>query len=393
MASLKKRGKSYQIQYYSGGKQKRKTLGPVPYQIAKDQLRHFDSARLRGIDNPLPTRTPIAQVVNAYVEQIRLTKTPKSAQIDVYYLREMFGPICPALEITSRKVNGSCRKRPPRKGADARLKLQRIDATCFEAITTAQVAEFITSHVRTRSLAPKTANRYREIIVRLFNWAMKQRGVRMPGDRNPAAPVERYKEPAPEIRYLTHEQIDEQLEALADKRQLQTMVATLIYAGLRREELLWLTLDDVDLPYTAPGVIHVRAKSVCDESWQPKTKTNRSIPVSRALRSFLDGYTPKPMYGSLFFPSPECARWDPDNFSTALRTVNARMGLPWTCLHFRHTFGSVLAQNGVSLYKVSQLLGNSPEVCRRHYAALAPESLSDEVEFRTDGNYSRSAMA
>jgi len=27
-------------------------------------------------------------------------------------------------------------------------------------------------------------------------------------------------------------------------------------------------------------------------------------------------------------------------------------------------------------------MGNSPEICRRHYAALIPEQLADTVEFR-----------
>jgi hypothetical protein len=38
---------------------------------------------------------------------------------------------------------------------------------------------------------------------------------------------------------------------------------------------------------------------------------------------------------------------------------------------------------GESLYKISTLMGNSPEVCRRHYAALLPEALADSVEFGT----------
>jgi hypothetical protein len=36
---------------------------------------------------------------------------------------------------------------------------------------------------------------------------------------------------------------------------------------------------------------------------------------------------------------------------------------------------------GESLYKISNLMGNSPEICRRHYAALVPDSLVDSVEF------------
>ena len=39
---------------------------------------------------------------------------------------------------------------------------------------------------------------------------------------------------------------------------------------------------------------------------------------------------------------------------------------------------------GESLYKISVLMGNSPEICRRHYAALLPESLFQSVEFDND---------
>jgi hypothetical protein len=58
-----------------------------------------------------------------------------------------------------------------------------------------------------------------------------------------------------------------------------------------------------------------------------------------------------------------------------------QFGLPWGCLHYRHTFGSQLAMKGESLYKIATLMGNSPEICRRHYAALIPESLVMSVEF------------
>jgi integrase len=81
------------------------------------------------------------------------------------------------------------------------------------------------------------------------------------------------------------------------------------------------------------------------------------------------------------FPSPQGKRWDPDNFSADLRAANEKINLTWGCLDFRHTFGSQLAMKGESLYKISQLMGNSPEICRRHDAALLPESLVDSVEF------------
>ena len=40
---------------------------------------------------------------------------------------------------------------------------------------------------------------------------------------------------------------------------------------------------------------------------------------------------------------------------------------------------------GESLYKISALMGNSPEICRRHYAALIPESMYKSVEFKIPG--------
>ena len=52
-----------------------------------------------------------------------------------------------------------------------------------------------------------------------------------------------------------------------------------------------------------------------------------------------------------------------------------------SCLDYRHTFGSQLAMKGESLYKISKLMGNAPETCRRHYAALVPESLGDSMEY------------
>ena len=381
MASLVKRSETYYLQWYVGRKLRRRSLRTDVLQIAKEKLRQFESAQHRGIDDSLPTRTPIADVVNAYVEHVRGVKTPKSAQTDVYYLREAFGAACPALEITSRRVTEASRKRPRKPGQDRRCNPVTLEAACFEAITTADVATFIGAHTRSRGLAPKTGNRYREIIVRLFNWAMEQRGIRMPGGRNPAASVERYKERAPEIRYLTLPQIDEQLDALKFKPQLQAMVAMYIYAGLRREEALWLTVEDLNLRAGRCGLIHVRAKTVNGEAWQPKTKRNRVVPVSTDLRGYLDKYAPRPSLGGWHFPSPRGHRWDSDGFSTDLRTANSAAGLPWGCLDYRHTFGSHLAQAGVSLYKISQLMGNSPEICQRHYAALSPLSMATDVEF------------
>jgi hypothetical protein len=311
MACLKQRSGIYLIQYYIGGKQRRVSLSTDSLQIAKEKLRQFESAQAAGDNNPLPTRTPLPEIVGAYVDHVRAVKTAKSAQTDVYYLRDAFGPICPALEITSRKVGPASKKRPPKPGQDCRRRAPVIEAACLEQVTTRQVTEFISGQVASRGLAPKTANRYREILCRLFNWAMEQRGVKIPNGRNPVSPVERYKERAPEIRFLTLAQIDEQLDALKTRPQLQVMVAMLIYAGLRREELLWLTHDDIDLAAKPFGLLRIRSKTIDGRFWQSKTGINRAVPISSSLRAYLDTYRPRIVPGGWYFPSPDGKWWDP----------------------------------------------------------------------------------
>jgi integrase len=189
--------------------------------------------------------------------------------------------------------------------------------------------------------------------------------------------VQRRREPPQTIRFLSADDIVHQLTVLEPHPLIRAMVATYIYAGLRREAALWLTPDDVDLDRR---LIRVVAKTIDDQFWQPKTKRNRVVPISTALAEVLAQHEPQP--GSpWYFPSPCAQRWDPDNFSQKLREINRSHGLSWSCLDFRHTFGSHLAQNGVSLYKIAELMGNSPDICRRHYAALVPERMHDAVEF------------
>ena len=92
-------------------------------------------------------------------------------------------------------------------------------------------------------------------------------------------------------------------------------------------------------------------------------------------------YAPRPTFGGWYFPSPQGKRYDPDNFSSDLARVNKAKGIVWACLDYRHTFGSQLAMKGESLYKISALLGNSPDICRTHYAALVPTEMASTVDF------------
>jgi integrase len=375
MSTLFRRGKAYWLQIYNHGKRRRLSLQTDNYGVARAKVRKMDhEAATVGLQ--LPTTTPVGLILQKYAEHLRSHGTGKGAQSDIYRLAEFFGPVCPALARNSRATRGqaACGRR---RSGRPKVYECKMPVNFLEEVTTSAVSEFLIRLKRARGLSKKTLNEYREILQRLFNWAIDVENVRLPGEarRNPVTDVPRYHVDDPTIRFLTLPQIHEQLKALVNHPQLQAMVAVYIYAGVRREEALWLTRDDVDLQR---GVLHVRAKTVDGRSWRPKTGRNRVVPISRALKEHLARYTPSiPWY----FPAPTGGRWDPDNFSHHLATINAAAGLQWTCLHYRHTFGSHLAQRGESLYKISKMMGNSPEICRRHYAHLTPESLVGSVDF------------
>ena len=78
---------------------------------------------------------------------------------------------------------------------------------------------------------------------------------------------------------------------------------TFIFAGLRREELVWLTREDLDLAHGQYGLLRIRAKTIDGQFWQPKTRTNRAVPVSRILRRYLDVYLKRNHHPLWLFPS------------------------------------------------------------------------------------------
>jgi integrase len=377
MASLKKRGKTYYAQYYVNGKQKRVNLETNSLQVANDRLRKIEDAVYRGDDLPLPTKTPIGDILETYMSNLRGRTRKNNVQKVASYFRGMFGQVCDSLKLKNQAIADKAKKRPA-SGSDPRIEISNL-----EQLTAQQVSRFLSDAVQLKGVAPRTVNHYRQNLVTLCNWAMREGGVRFPKDKNPVESVKCYKVPKHSITFLRLHDIKEQLSCLAIDVALQAMVAVYVYAGLRREEALWLTPGDFEWGWGEHGAILVRAKTIGGETWTPKTGEDRIVPISRRLRGYLDKYRAA-AGNSWFFPSPEGGRWDPDNFSQLLRESNAENGLTWSCLDFRHTFGSQLAMKGESLYKISTLMGNSPEICRKHYAALLPESLMGSVDFPSE---------
>ena len=130
-----------------------------------------------------------------------------------------------------------------------KYKNAHVKAELLKDITSEAINRFLTDRIEYDNWKPKTANLMRQILHKLFAYAIKHHGFRSRDRKypNPVDAVERYRESAPVRRYLSIEQIKVQLEILKESSVIYFMVATYIFAGLRREEAIWLTYDDVDL--------------------------------------------------------------------------------------------------------------------------------------------------
>jgi integrase len=239
--------------------------------------------------------------------------------------------------------------------------------------TTPQLVEEYLMELKGGRASPKTWNNVRGYLHAMLEYAKKHGYV----SQNVARTVDRRREPQRTIRYLRKPDI-ERLLSLVAGGPWEPIVATFIYAGLRRSELCWLTWNDVDFD---GKILHVRQKVVGEKEWFPKTKKNRRIPISTCLLRYLTKLREFAGNGPWVFPSARGARLDADNLTHGFRKIVRSGGLSWTLLDLRHTFGSQLAMKGVGLYKIATFMGNSPQICQKHYAALEVDHLHQDIEF------------
>jgi integrase len=146
--------------------------------------------------------------------------------------------------------------------------------------------------------------------------------------------------------------------------------------GLRCQEMLSLEFSDIDW---SVGVLHIRNKKHL--GFTPKGRRERRVPLNEpalsALRSMLDK---KHADSDLVFHQHDGSQWK--SVLESFRSLVKRCGLKRVGIHaLRHTFGAHLAQMGVSMAVIRDLLGHhSVTLTEKYYAHLAPSNLSSAVQ-------------
>ena len=162
-----------------------------------------------------------------------------------------------------------------------------------------------------------------------------------------------------------------------------------VRAGLRRGELVALQWGDLQLGRDADQTdrfILVQHNFVRREHTTTKSKKSRRVDLSRELRRvlvelrdrrLLEAYLrgKNDISEELVFRSPEGTILDPDNlYHRMFLPVLAKAGIRKIRLHdLRHTFGSLLLQNGASIVYVKEQMGHSSiQVTVDTYGHLIP---------------------
>jgi len=236
-----------------------------------------------------------------------------------------------------------------------------INRNLFEVI--AEKGHHRTGKYRARSdgrkLAPRTRNDYLIAVGQFYKWAVKERLVKS----NPFDGIRRAREDHhTEIIWLTRIERD-LITGAANALPCRVAVWVAIYAGLRLGEIARLRWEDVDL---AGRWLHVK---------KSKTGKSRRVPVSAALLAVLQAEEKKAGVVVAHWQGERPAVKAESDLRLLAKSLPALADkIGWNI--FRHTFASLLAQTGkVSIDQISALMGNTPEVCRRHYAHLIPDAV------------------
>ena len=232
------------------------------------------------------------------------------------------------------------------------------------------------NHLISEDLSRNTIRNALCVIRSLFNYAIEEGFVEF----NPAARLGRFTRSAktPETKgiALTTMEVQQFLKAAQEIfPDYHPLLMMAVRAGLRRGELVALQWGDVQLggdDNDSARFILVQHNYVHHEHTTTKSKKSRRVDLSRELRRVLVELRDKRLLEAylkgkndisdeLVFRSPEGTILDPDNlYHRVFLPVLAKAGIRRIRLHdLRHTFGSLLLQNGASIVYVKEQMGHS----------------------------------
>lgn len=179
----------------------------------------------------------------------------------------------------------------------------------------------------------------------------------------------------PKFNYLTKEECEKLLSS-ADGF-LKDMILLAWHTGLRFGEIIALTWKDINVENKNITVSKAVARGILGT---PKNNRTRQAYMTNDVQEML-ARRKKEIKGELVFPNKvgrfliqdRCRKW--------LRKISDKAEIRKIGWHtFRHTFASHLAEKGISLRTIQELLGHSDPRTTMRYAHLGPMIQRDAIK-------------
>ncbi len=336
MASLLKRGKYYWAQWYEGGRPRRKSLRTTSVQRARVKLAELEANLEAGKPVHHKANISIAEFSERFAVEYAREKRPHTVKGVLHTWGEFVAWAKPVMlgDVTQSKV--------------AEFKGHLLD--CGRAESTTRTALLRLSGV--------------------FTFAIEEMHV-LSGD-NPCKGVRLPKPQSRDPFYLTREQVADLLDTAWSEprwRDVALFISVSYYLGLRRNEAVNMRWEWIDWERDT-----VRIQSF--GKFRTKSGASRTVSISPRLRALLEPF--RVDSGYVCYPekaektSATALRIDPsDAFGRVVKAAGLdKLARKVTPHVLRHSFGSILAIEGESLYKIQKLLGHTDAKTTQIYAHL-----------------------
>ena len=219
---------------------------------------------------------------------------------------------------------------------------------------------------RNRRRGPATANRYMAVLSHLLTIAVREWEWL---ESNPARRLKLLKEPRGRDRFLSEEECTDLLAACCQSanRSLHAVVVLAISTGMRRNEILSLRYNQLDLER---GMIYL---------YDTKNGERRGVPLAgAALELMRERLNANGKRDGLVFPGKTGVT--PFDIRKPWYWALKQIGLNDFRFHdLRHTAASLLAKGGASLPEIGAILGQKSPAMTKRYSHFAESHLQEVV--------------
>ena len=174
---------------------------------------------------------------------------------------------------------------------------------------------------------------------------------------------ERRKEAPPREFFYSIDELSAMVQAantIFRMPELGDIILFAVHTGMREGEILRLETQDVNFAY---NVIHVH-KSKTDAS-------TRTVPINAQIKPMLEQRVVDAVDDRVFYEFD-----NKDTLLRQLKKVTAYIGLDENYLFhtLRHTFCTIMAQNGVPLHELAEVMGHNNIKTTLRYAKVSAEA-------------------